>query len=246
MTDRNPPAIEDVFRTLDRWRHLPAYRLEPNLAPFFGLFLPDILHWKFGPGNCAVVPEFPLHKGTLKKGENNQSVKIDYAIFQKDRSKAYFIELKTDRDSFKPEQRCNLIWAKKAGLHCLVHGVEKISDATNREEKYKHLRHLIEKIIGPENISSLRGWTVNILYITPDGSVVEKSKTKKCNKKECFDGACAMKELSQDYCLHEISFNCVADIVENRGHLGLLFANYLRKWTKQAGKEDPQKVWRTE
>ena len=38
MTGRNPPALDDIFRTLDRWRHLPAYRLEPTLAPFFGSF----------------------------------------------------------------------------------------------------------------------------------------------------------------------------------------------------------------
>ncbi len=74
MTNQ-PPALEDVFRTLDRWRHLPAYRLEPNLAPFFGLFLRDILRETVCPTideGSAVIPEFPLHIETLDEARGKR------------------------------------------------------------------------------------------------------------------------------------------------------------------------------
>ena len=63
-------TVAHLFNILDSWRHLPGYRLEGRLAPFFELFLLDML------GKCldvelhpVVIPEFPLRKGTLD-GEN--------------------------------------------------------------------------------------------------------------------------------------------------------------------------------
>ena len=59
-------TIADVFNLLDRWRHLPAYRLEPRVAPFFALFLRDVLSTRFGIQlHDIVIPEFPLRIGTL-------------------------------------------------------------------------------------------------------------------------------------------------------------------------------------
>ncbi len=116
MTDRNPPALEDLFRTLDHWRHLPAYRLEPAVAPFLGLFLRDILHEiieiKTHP---TVIPEFPLRIGTLhsNKKRPNQSIKVDYVAFSSDSKNAFFVELKTDTLSFDCEQMKNLIRQKR-------------------------------------------------------------------------------------------------------------------------------------
>ena len=42
------PTIERVFELLDRWRHLPAYKLEPRADIFFALYLPEVLsnHFK--------------------------------------------------------------------------------------------------------------------------------------------------------------------------------------------------------
>ena len=76
---------------MNAWRHLPGYRLEGRLAPFFELFLLDVL------GECldvelhpVVIPEFPLRKGTLD-GNNgsNQSYNVDYVAFSMDRREAF-------------------------------------------------------------------------------------------------------------------------------------------------------------
>ena len=36
-------TVAQMFNILDAWRHLPGYRLEGRLAPFFELFLQDVL-----------------------------------------------------------------------------------------------------------------------------------------------------------------------------------------------------------
>ena len=258
MTDRNPPALDDIFRTLDRWRHLPAYRLEPTLAPFFGLFLPDILRRKFGvKTDCTIIPEFPLHKKILcKKGEyghknetdNNLSVNVDYAVFQKNHTKAYFVELKTDRRSFREEQLKYLRCAQKAGLHSILDGVLEICKTTKQKSKYIHLIHNLQKLDLIAIPDSRRdelyektfpkgksGWSeafkcvfiaadknllpeIEIVYITPDGKCPNEND------------------------ITNIGFDCVADIVAARGGFGPMFAYYLKRWESQAGEIDPRKI----
>ena len=66
MSDTGCKTIEDLFARLDEWRHLPFYRLEPRTAPFFALFLRDVLHQHFNVEmHEVVIPEFPLPLGTL-------------------------------------------------------------------------------------------------------------------------------------------------------------------------------------
>ena len=61
MSANESRTIADVFNLLDRWRHLPAYRLEPRVAPFFALFLRD-------------VPERPLRRRTARRRYSGVSV----------------------------------------------------------------------------------------------------------------------------------------------------------------------------
>ena len=75
--------LSRMLSQLDDWRHLPAYQLERRVDVLFGMLLPTVIAAKFGvdPEDCKVIPEFPLHKGKLNKSNDNQSVKIDFAIF---------------------------------------------------------------------------------------------------------------------------------------------------------------------
>ena len=43
MNDRKSRGVGDVFELLNRWRHLPFYSLETRAAPFFALFMWDVL-----------------------------------------------------------------------------------------------------------------------------------------------------------------------------------------------------------
>ena len=49
--------IEQVFELLDRWRHLPAYRLEPRIDVFLGLYLRDVLTARIGSELLEIVSE---------------------------------------------------------------------------------------------------------------------------------------------------------------------------------------------
>ena len=97
--------LSTVFSKLDEWRHLPSYQLERRVDVFFGLFLPEVLAalsdrepvlGTLIPDDVHVVPEFPLHKGLLgisknkQQGHDNQSVKVDFAVFPRTRKGSEF------------------------------------------------------------------------------------------------------------------------------------------------------------
>ena len=117
-------TISNLFRLLDKWRHLPAYKLESRADVFFALFLPEVLGKHFGIDiNPILIPEFPI-----KNRQDNTSKKVDYLALQKSPNgksaqQAFLIELKTDMASISKKQRVYLERASKTGLQ----GLEAIS-----------------------------------------------------------------------------------------------------------------------
>jgi hypothetical protein len=137
---------------MDKWRHLPAYRLEPRADIFFAVFLPEIIQSKFDIAvREPIIPEFPFRRGTIY-GEHcdgpNASVKVDYLVSSEDGNRVFFVELKTDMASFRPEQDKYLDTAIEVGIPSLVDGVMKIIKATSREflPKYVHLLDMLEQL----------------------------------------------------------------------------------------------------
>ncbi len=237
-------TMADIFTLLDRWRHLPAYRLEPNLAPFFGLFLRDVLTAHFGvPMHRIVIPEFPLRKGTLSgDGSNgsNQSQKVDYVAFSEDLTTAYFVELKTDMGSVREEQNKYLEEARNAGLQKLVEGIVDIYGATGKEAKYCHLLFLLFQLGLVE-------------HPTPKKADRSKVGDPYFDWRSAFAGVKATKAgesiavevvfiQPRDDNFEYIDFPAVADTVQKTGDLGCMFANYLRQWTEEAGLRDPRRL----
>ena len=139
--------LSSAFKTLDEWRHLPAYQLERRVDVFFGLLLPKIVERKFGwpRDNLTVIPEFPLHKGLVfgSRGKNgksdNHSVNVDFAVFYNgiERGRVLLVELKTDNNSIKEEQLCRMKKAQAAGMKNLVKGV--VECANHKPRKYAQL-----------------------------------------------------------------------------------------------------------
>ena len=126
MTDA---AIDHVFKLLDEWRHLPAFRLEPAAAPFFGLFLTDVLeaHYK-GKGikfRRKIIPEFPL-----KKSQGNSSNKSDFFVSDKYGTSAYLVEIKTDMRSLDLDQISYYSVASSTRLCEILHGLKSIAKNT--------------------------------------------------------------------------------------------------------------------
>lgn len=262
MTDQPSPTIEEIFRKLDQWRHLPAYRLEPQLSPYFGLFLPEILRCKLNAKieeNCVVIPEFPLPLKCLQEtrrkfgktgAKTNLSVKVDYAVFSIKHDESYFVELKTDEASYREEQFCYLMEAREQGFSNLVEGLIEIIEKTKQQRKYAHLlllladipliknynRSLLEKAVSQDRLESGLKWHDILEFETiTDGG---------CRRPEIVyitpDGKRPNEKDLQKACINKdavtnISFGEVAGIVKNRGRFGCMFAEHLVRWEEPAG-----------
>ena len=151
MTANESPTVGDVFELLNRWRHLPFYSLETRAAPFFAVFLRDVLRAKFNKEMHEIVlPEFPLRiytlydacelkKPGLDKSSPGHSKNVDYVAFDKDIRTAYLVELKTDMGSVREEQNDYLCAAQGKAFSSLVEGVTKLAKGSASKPKYVHL-----------------------------------------------------------------------------------------------------------
>lgn len=140
LGDANWDALEQLFRTLDVWRHLPKYQLERRTDIFFTPYLPTLLAARFGKPICTVVvPEFPL-----KQAVHNSSNNVDYALFAQDHSEVFFVELKTDMSSRNDEQDAYLAEAQRVRFRQILLNLREIFCGTPAKEKYLHLLHLLQ------------------------------------------------------------------------------------------------------
>jgi hypothetical protein len=248
---KNAPTIEDLFSLLDEWRNLPAYRLEPRADPFFALFLKDVIAKHFKTDiHPIIIPEMPLRRGTLwdeNKDSPNKSVKVDYAVFAKDRSIVYLVELKTEGDSYDVDQERYLIRAQKVRFRELIKGIRDIALATAPRfiPKYIHLlwrlgelgfvdvpaavyassfplneHDAIEQLHLVQNLVGEPGPTIEIVYIFPTFDPDRKFIDP---NREC------------------IYFDEFAGIAKFKGELGHIFADHLGNWKTKAGSQDPRK-----
>jgi len=133
--------LQTIFHNLDRWRHLPAYQLERRADIFFAAYLRGMLEEFTGTElEERIIPELPIKRDIIWPDKpSNQSVKVDYALFSRDRSMAYLVELKTDAASRRDSQDDYLERARRAGLPCILEGIKAIALKTNARQKYYHL-----------------------------------------------------------------------------------------------------------
>ena len=140
--------LTTIFENMDRWRHLPAYQLERRADIFFSAYLPAVVAEHTGvPVSPIVIPELPIRRDLIwpdKRG--NASVKVDYAVFAADRSKVFFVELKTDSASRRESQDTYLAKSVDIGFKRIVQGIVDISQATNAYQKYGHLLHALSDL----------------------------------------------------------------------------------------------------
>jgi hypothetical protein len=117
--------LDRVFDRLNQWRNLPAYQLERRVDIFFALYLDQVLSKVVGtPIDPRLVPEFPLKQ----EREAKSSDKVDYLAISRDRTRSFFVELKTDNASVNPQQYQYLLNAQKKGLLAKLEGLKAIVD----------------------------------------------------------------------------------------------------------------------
>ena len=258
MENDTSRTVADVFRLMDDWRHLPAYRLEARAAPFFALYLRDILSQHLDVElNPVVIPEFPLRAGSLygedklarlreKKGSaprDNQSYNVDYVAFSRDRETAFLVELKTDMSSINNAQETYLRLARDRNLGPLVEGVVTICKGSRKRRKYVHLLHLLANLglVSIGEREALYGAT----FPTPRSgwsNVFKCVKATVDDKLQCtriiYIQPRESKKPKKD--LEYIYFDDVADAVQPLGDLGRIFADYLRQWRCDPGNREPR------
>ena len=233
MTDSEQPTVETLFDSLDRWRHFAGYPLEPRVDALFGLFLPKIIEECCGVEEMDpnVIPQFPL-----KKIENNQSDKVDFFAVSKDGLRPFLIELKTDMGSKTAEQNEYLIRAQKRRIAGILCDFKNVAAASKYRRKYFHLisalsdlrllklpPELEEKICEQKTRGSTR--LIGEIEVIPSADTTVEVVFIQPRTSDTAD----QKEFSH------IHFDKVAASIEGCGELGCLFANYLRRWEKDAG-----------
>lgn len=266
MTHKNSPSIDEIFQKLDLWRNLPGFRLEPLVAPFFGLFMPEILSTHLGtnPINRTVIPEFPLRnavfRGFNKIPKNNGSKKIDYLAVTDDLEEAYLVEIKTDSNSIDGNQLKYLKKAESLGIQKFVTGIFDLARASDEKKKYVHLLHQLKelRIINSMNKVYKRtfehcldhngvvaGWSNAMAEAFNNVTALDKSATQivfilpnECDRKRLID-----KTIEDFSSAKFIYFEDVAKIVKSKGKLGTVFAEHLCKWHDcEAGSRNPRRL----
>ena len=251
--------MNDIFDLLDRRRHLPGYRLEERLSPFFEFFLIDILSRHFPKVNLhpIFIPEFPVRKHTiysyhkaaksdvssLTSSDNNRHYNIDFVAFSRDCRQVFLIELKTDMGMRNVKQDCYLRYVRKTPIDLLLSNVTDLAKSSKKRSKYVHLLHLLEqlKLVHIPNTDLLyektfpvptSGWTKTFedVKFSSDYSFVE-SKLVYIQPESNDD---------ENPNIHYISFCEVAKSIHGFGNLGQLFSEYLGRWTDKPGRETPR------
>lgn len=203
--------IGEPFDNMDSWRHLPAYQLERRADIFFSIYLPDLMFGKFGVLVEAVLPEFPVRKGTIgHESAGNLSDKIDYLIKVKDANRVIFVELKTDDNSRRSNQDQYLERAKQVGLTKLLDGILAIYQTTRSRSKY---RYLLDRLQGTGFIALKDDSTFRVIPADYDIQIVYIQPHNPENHENV------------------ISFQEAAQIIQQHGdELSLRFAQSLLEW----------------
>ena len=159
----------------------------------------------------GIIPEFPVHIGTITNGVSNQSFKIDYLA--KAKNKIIFVELKTDQGSRRSAQDLYLEQSRQVGMAKLLEGLRKIFKATTSKKKYRHLIDHVEKM-GLITLDSKEFFAIHpgdyeiaIVYIQPNNPYGQENV---------------------------ITFKDFAEIVERHDdEISLRFAKSLRRWADE-------------
>ena len=230
--------INNLFQRLDQWRHLPAYQLERRVDIFFALYLADIIEAATTVAvDPNVLPELPIKRDLIwPETPSNQSVKVDYAVFARDRSKVFFVELKTDAASRRGAQDTYLQRAQTVGLPAILKGLIAITKATNAKHKYAHL---IAALVDQGCLSASDSYR-NRLFAKAGRSARDTPElTVTIEPGEFTIEVLYIEPVSTGK--NSIGFAQVAELVSRHDDpLSRAFAAHLLRWVEPAGTVRPQ------
>lgn len=248
-------TLGSVLSLLDRWRHLPAYQLERRADVLFALFLPEILEKRFCTSNLYLIPEFPIKKSLLGRGDTTfQSINVDYLGVSEDPTRVFLIELKTDMASIKWQQVEDLKSARSKGMTEIINGLKKIvksnsvTSSLSIRGKYLFLLFVLEEagVVRIPNADRLRNLVAKRQFRKADWK-------DKVNEIECLVN---VEHIEIVYVLPKRCTDCRFDeticqltfdkLAQHAGELGSVcefpkeFADSLKRWKDEAGLCLPQ------
>ncbi len=229
--------LSAAFENLDRWRHFPNYQLERRADIFFSVYLCGLVEEITGSAlEAEPIPELPIKRDLIWPDlPTDKSVKVDYALFTKDRGKVYFVELKTDGGSRRDAQDHYLETAKQLGFRRIVEGVCSIIRKTSSHGKYHHLVSSLARL----GYVTMPGDIEEYLYPAPRPGLTERLRRVMPTTLDSPVEVLYVQPESTDgdRC---IDFTRFAEYVGRyEDLLSKLFAAHLLKWREPAGTSPP-------
>ena len=227
--------LERVLSQLDRWRHLPKYRLEQHVDVLFGMTLPEVIRSKFKTeGELHVIPELPI-----KTGDGTaRTFNVDFAVMTHGGDRVFLVELKTDSGSIDPAQLCRMREKGLRHFRCLLNDIRCVAKASEEKAKYLHLVCELERAGTMEVGKKIKCLCPHRLTGFSEAVECLSAKTTVTSKPElvlicpCRD---QVKASTRDF--HCIDFREYADLISPP--LERTFAHYLGEWRSEAGKKRP-------
>ena len=207
--------IEILVQSIVENRFMPKVQVERELAPFFDIFiescmtrLGDSIELSFVEKGkyILVAPEFPLQVMPLSNEEKvtERSTNIDYLLYNTKTQCLYFVEIKTDSNSFEArqfDQYCDVInRVQSEGASFLFSFISKRakSNAPSRKKYlYYQEKMRLEQLPDLEKIRKCR-----LVYIAPEKLIRSNKRRNEANR----------KRLAHDLFLHYRDLYTFSDI----------------------------------
>ncbi len=243
-----PDTLDRLFDTLDAWRHLPAFSMEPRTTMWFALWLPAAIEAATGhPCDPALIPEIPLRKGHRATGAKgaNQSDKIDFLAMSTDRRHAWLVELKTDGRSYNVRQAQRMQEACDDGFDHVVRELLTVANASSGHvrSKYLHLMAILARwgvVDVPPSVLA-RAWRADgVRHSVHLGQITPRDRQPAPILSRVFVVPHRIDDLGEDAQTVQIPFADFAHAVPADDPLGARFRASLHRWAAdEAGRIPP-------
>jgi hypothetical protein len=176
--------VEKLIKSIVNNRNMPKVQVEREFSPILEIFIESAMNelakkeviWE---GEYRLIAtEFPLHNQypleREKRGNDGQSVNIDFLLLNRTRNFWVFVELKTDSTSFKPSQyhhyKDKVIDRRdiKNKGELLYDFLKCLPDWSDKKYKYdKYIEKIEERLTacGLKDFSTLND--IKLIYIAP-------------------------------------------------------------------------------
>lgn len=142
----------------------PRVQVERQISPFLDVFIEEIVNSKFKNDHFKLIEsEFPI-EAIKNSGTNLLSSSIDYLLVSEQSKTILIVELKTDSQSFKPDQYKNYV---RLSAEIKKHSAQYLIDFLSKLKHRKFVSYRKEILEAQRNVPWNHIKKCKILYIAP-------------------------------------------------------------------------------